>query len=161
MTLDVVARARFDSAYTFKYSIRPQTEAGTMPDQVAYEAVAERYERLVELQEFERKELARELHDRIGQSLTALNINLNMLGTELPPQASDGLRSRLADSEALIESTTAAIGDILLEHHPHRLDVVTRVTPVARSIDVSHRDHFLQSELYTRDRIRRTRARLQ
>ena len=35
--------------------------------------------RLVELQESERKELARELHDRVGQSLTALNINLEIL----------------------------------------------------------------------------------
>jgi len=40
----------------------------------------------------------------------------------LPPQASDELRSRLADSEALIESTTAAIGDILSELRPSMLD---------------------------------------
>jgi len=32
--------------------------------------------RLVELQESERKDLARELHDRVGQNLTALHINL-------------------------------------------------------------------------------------
>jgi PAS domain S-box-containing protein len=78
--------------------------------------------RLVELQESERKELSRELHDRIGQSLTALNINLNILGTALPLQASDELRSRLADSKALVESTTAAIGNILSELRPPMLD---------------------------------------
>jgi tRNA-2-methylthio-N6-dimethylallyladenosine synthase len=50
-TLAIVEQARFDSAYTFKYSIRPNTEAGSMPDQVAGEIVAERYERLVALQE--------------------------------------------------------------------------------------------------------------
>jgi tRNA-2-methylthio-N6-dimethylallyladenosine synthase len=50
-TLRVVEEARFDSAYTFKYSIRPNTEAASMPDQVAPEVVAERYERLVSLQE--------------------------------------------------------------------------------------------------------------
>ncbi|HLW18113.1 MAG TPA: tRNA (N6-isopentenyl adenosine(37)-C2)-methylthiotransferase MiaB [Actinomycetota bacterium] len=50
-TLRVVEEARFDSAYTFKYSIRPHTEAGSMPDQVPAETVGERYERLVELQE--------------------------------------------------------------------------------------------------------------
>jgi tRNA-2-methylthio-N6-dimethylallyladenosine synthase len=50
-TLHVVEAARFDSAYTFKYSIRPNTEAASMRDQVASEIVAERYERLVGLQE--------------------------------------------------------------------------------------------------------------
>jgi PAS domain S-box-containing protein len=78
--------------------------------------------RLVELQESERKDLARELHDRIGQNLTALNINLNILGTALPPQAGDEPRSRLEDSKALVESTTAAIGNILSELRPPMLD---------------------------------------
>jgi len=35
--------------------------------------------RLVELQETERRELSRELHDEVGQNLTALSINLNII----------------------------------------------------------------------------------
>ncbi|MFF0487844.1 tRNA (N6-isopentenyl adenosine(37)-C2)-methylthiotransferase MiaB [Nocardia sp. NPDC004068] len=50
-TLDVVRRARFTSAFTFQYSIRPGTPAATMPDQVPKEVVRERYNRLVALQE--------------------------------------------------------------------------------------------------------------
>jgi tRNA-2-methylthio-N6-dimethylallyladenosine synthase len=50
-TLSAVETARFDSAYTFRYSVRPHTEAAQMPDQVPAEVVAERYERLVDLQE--------------------------------------------------------------------------------------------------------------
>ena len=49
-TLDVVERARFDSAYTFQYSPRPGTRAATMPEQVPKEVVQERFDRLVELQ---------------------------------------------------------------------------------------------------------------
>jgi tRNA-2-methylthio-N6-dimethylallyladenosine synthase len=49
-TLDVVERARFDSAYTFQYSPRPGTRAASMDEQVPKEAVQERFERLVELQ---------------------------------------------------------------------------------------------------------------
>lgn len=49
-TLKVVAEARFASAFTFQYSIRPGTPAATMPDQVPTDVVAERYERLIELQ---------------------------------------------------------------------------------------------------------------
>ncbi len=50
-TLDIVRRARFDSAYTFQYSPRPGTRAANFPDQVPKEVVQERFDRLVELQE--------------------------------------------------------------------------------------------------------------
>jgi len=50
-TLDVVGRARFDQAYTFQYSPRPGTRAGTMPDQIPKDVVQERFDRLVALQE--------------------------------------------------------------------------------------------------------------
>ncbi len=50
-TLDVVERARFSSAFTFQYSIRPGTPAAEMPDQVPKAVVTERYQRLIELQE--------------------------------------------------------------------------------------------------------------
>ncbi|MEU0541373.1 tRNA (N6-isopentenyl adenosine(37)-C2)-methylthiotransferase MiaB [Nocardia sp. NPDC005978] len=50
-TLDVVREARFTSAYTFQYSIRPGTPAADMPDQLPKEVVQERYMRLIALQE--------------------------------------------------------------------------------------------------------------
>ncbi|MGN6606042.1 MAG: tRNA (N6-isopentenyl adenosine(37)-C2)-methylthiotransferase MiaB [Jatrophihabitans sp.] len=50
-TLDAVRAARFASAFTFQYSQRPGTPAATMPDQVPAAVVAERYQRLVDLQE--------------------------------------------------------------------------------------------------------------
>jgi tRNA-2-methylthio-N6-dimethylallyladenosine synthase len=50
-TLDLVGRARFDSAFTFQYSPRPGTEAATMPDQVPPEVVKDRFQRLLQLQE--------------------------------------------------------------------------------------------------------------
>ena len=50
-TLDVVRAARFSSAFTFQYSIRPGTPAATMPDQLPKSVVQERYGRLLEVQE--------------------------------------------------------------------------------------------------------------
>ncbi|WP_394551661.1 tRNA (N6-isopentenyl adenosine(37)-C2)-methylthiotransferase MiaB [Agromyces sp. MMS24-JH15] len=50
-TMRVVEAARFASAFTFQYSIRPGTPAATMEDQVPKEVVQERYERLIALQE--------------------------------------------------------------------------------------------------------------
>jgi tRNA-2-methylthio-N6-dimethylallyladenosine synthase len=50
-TLDVVARARFDQAYTFQYSPRPGTRAAQMSRQLPKDVVQERFDRLVALQE--------------------------------------------------------------------------------------------------------------
>ena len=50
-TLRVVELARFASAYTFQYSVRPGTPAAVLPDQVPKAVVQERYERLAALQE--------------------------------------------------------------------------------------------------------------
>jgi tRNA-2-methylthio-N6-dimethylallyladenosine synthase len=50
-TLDIVRQARFASAFTFRYSIRPGTPAATMDDQVPPRLVQERYDRLVALVE--------------------------------------------------------------------------------------------------------------
>ena len=50
-TLEVVRRARFASAFTFQYSIRPGTPAATMEGQVPKAVVQERYDRLIAVQE--------------------------------------------------------------------------------------------------------------
>jgi len=50
-TMRVVETAQFDSAYTFRYSKRPFTDAGSWEDTVPDEIVAERFDRLVALQE--------------------------------------------------------------------------------------------------------------
>ena len=77
--------------------------------------------RMVELQECERRQLANELHDRVGQSLTALSLNLRLLEGQLPTDAAEA-RARVEDSVALVESTAAAIGDVLSELRPPMLD---------------------------------------
>ena len=50
-TLDVVEKSRFCSAFTFIYSPRPGTPAADMEEQVPADIVAERYQRLIALQE--------------------------------------------------------------------------------------------------------------
>jgi tRNA-2-methylthio-N6-dimethylallyladenosine synthase len=50
-TLDVVRKARFSSAFTFQYSIRPGTPAASLPDQVPKAVVQDRYDRLLAVQE--------------------------------------------------------------------------------------------------------------
>ena len=78
--------------------------------------------RLVELQESERKGLARELHDRVGQSLTALKINIDILQPALASQGNAEVLARIADSAALLESTMDTIENVMSELRPPMLD---------------------------------------
>ena len=50
-TLDLVERARFDSAYMFQYSPRPGTRAASIEHRVPKEVVQDRFDRLLALQE--------------------------------------------------------------------------------------------------------------
>jgi len=50
-TIDLVKRARFSAAYTFQYSKRPGTPAATMPNQIADDVMADRYNQLHKVQQ--------------------------------------------------------------------------------------------------------------
>lgn len=78
--------------------------------------------RLVEIQEAERRQLSRELHDRVGQNLTALSINLDMLHTSLSGEHAAEQRRRLSDSSALLEATVDSIENVMAELRPPMLD---------------------------------------
>lgn len=78
--------------------------------------------RLVEVQEAERRRLARELHDRVGQNLTALSINLDILRTSLSAESLAQHAARLTDSSALLESTVDSIENVMAELRPPMLD---------------------------------------
>ncbi|MCB9108905.1 MAG: PAS domain S-box protein [Anaerolineales bacterium] len=80
---------------------------------------------LAEAQEAERKTLARELHDQIGQSLTALDLNLNLISTQLAKPTShvpDIVRTRLEDSLTLVAQTAERIRDVMATLRPSVLD---------------------------------------
>ncbi|MCW2721990.1 tRNA (N6-isopentenyl adenosine(37)-C2)-methylthiotransferase MiaB [Pseudonocardia sp.] len=70
-TLDVVAQARFASAFTFQYSPRPGTPAADLPDQLPKDVVQERYMRLVALQEEISWEQNRAIEGRVVEVLVA------------------------------------------------------------------------------------------
>ncbi len=78
--------------------------------------------RLFTVEDAERRSINRELHDRIGQILGALNINLNIIRSQLPQQALDLVGARLADSQSLLEGAGAQVRDIMASLHPPALD---------------------------------------
>jgi two-component system sensor histidine kinase UhpB len=78
--------------------------------------------RLVEAQEADRRQLARELHDRVGQALAALGLNLKLVATELAARAEHNLTGRLEDCLGLVEDTVAAMRGVMGELRPQALD---------------------------------------
>jgi signal transduction histidine kinase len=78
--------------------------------------------RMVEVQEAERREVANRLHDMVGQKLTALSINLNIVKGQLLPDQAAQIGHRLDDSLKLVEQTTESIRDVMAELRPAVLD---------------------------------------
>ena len=84
-TLDVVA-ARFASAFTFQYSKRPGTPAAELDGQLPKAVVAERYQRLIELQE----DLAGENRAQIGRTVECWSPPAKDARTPAPPACRGG-----------------------------------------------------------------------
>src|SRR5712671_4383821 len=78
-------------------------------------------QRLVQVQEGERKVLSRELHDEVGQMLTALGIELGNLGN-LREIDGDAFRTRMEDAKRLNSETMRAIRDLAMGLRPSMLD---------------------------------------
>lgn len=78
--------------------------------------------RLVELHEESRLALSRELHDRVGQNLTALSINLGIVLGQLPDPVKLTVAPRLHDSQELVEATVDVITDVMADLRPPLLD---------------------------------------
>jgi PAS domain S-box-containing protein len=85
--------------------------------------------RLVEVQETERRELSRELHDRVGQTLTAMRINLDLIRNRVPADDSTS-RDRIDDSRALLQSAFDAVKDVMYELRPPMLEDQSLAAPL-------------------------------
>ncbi len=75
-------------------------------------------EQIISAQESERKRIARELHDRTGQSLTSLIIGLKTLETA----SRQDIQQRIADMRQITAQTLEEVHDLAMELRPSTLD---------------------------------------
>jgi signal transduction histidine kinase len=75
-------------------------------------------QRLVEVREDERRRLAQELHDRVGQNLTALDLNLSVICGALPHNASSKVHERLSECLRLVGETVEIVSNVMAELRP-------------------------------------------
>lgn len=77
--------------------------------------------RLVEVQEEERRKLSRELHDEVGQSMSALLVELGNLASVLPPDNA-ALNERVRALKRLAENNVVVLRNLSLLLRPSMLD---------------------------------------
>ena len=77
--------------------------------------------RLVEAQEQERQMLSRELHDQVGQALTAIKIDVSRAAQEVPSSATE-IRERLQRARQGVEETLEVIRRMSMLLRPSMLD---------------------------------------
>jgi signal transduction histidine kinase len=76
--------------------------------------------RLVHVQEEERRSLSRELHDAVGQALTAIKMGMGVAMRSFDPQSP--AKRALEDARAITETTLQNVRDLSQVLHPSMLD---------------------------------------
>ncbi|MEY2584842.1 MAG: hypothetical protein QOD80_868 [Verrucomicrobiota bacterium] len=99
--------------------------------------------RLFQVQEQEKRHLARELHDEIGQALTAVKINLTFLGT-----GKDDNSLRLEETIALLDNLLRQVRQISLDLHPSLLDDLGLAAALRSLLDQQARRAGLRAQFF-------------
>lgn len=88
----------------------------------ARESLRDLSTRLISVQESERRSLSRELHDEVGQSLSALLLGIGNVAAVISPEGNVDARAQLHELRRLAERTVAIVRDMSLLLRPSMLD---------------------------------------
>ena len=157
---EIVERNRAEQALReahdeLEQRVRERTAALATANAALHAEIAERKQaqtalqalshQLLQAQERERREIARELHDEIGQALTALKINLDSLHTSaMPSPVSSSIpdrsdrpdsTDRLTDSRHIASQLLQQVRDLSLDLRPSLLDDLGLVAALRWYVD--------------------------
>ena len=77
---------------------------------------------LINSQEAERKRISQELHDELGQALTALSLDLGLIEQNLLPETPSEIKDRLSDAKKNADGLDQMIRELALDLRPSLLD---------------------------------------
>jgi len=98
------------SEQRFEEVLQARTELRTLSD------------RLVEAQETERRAISRELHDEIGQAVSALSLAVGNVAARISPDTIEESKEELRSIRQIAERTVAVVRDMSLLLRPSMLD---------------------------------------
>ena len=88
----------------------------------ATENLRELSQRLLIVEEAERRAISHELHDRIGQDLSAINLTIDLMRMQPPEAMEQDFPTRLNDMQTLIRASINNARDIMADLHPAGLE---------------------------------------
>jgi len=77
---------------------------------------------IIEAQEAERKRISMELHDEMGQSLTAISINLAAIVKEFSGDIPPAVKEKILDANSIIDNTLEQLRELALYLRPSMVD---------------------------------------
>jgi signal transduction histidine kinase len=114
------SRRNLDTVRQSQENLEEQLRERAAELDIANQGLGNLTARLLQLQDEERRRIARELHDSAGQSLMALGMNLSNLGTEIERLAKSA--KTVSDSVVLVNDMSRDIRTISYLLHPPLLD---------------------------------------
>lgn len=112
----------------------------------AREGLRELSARLIAVQESERRSLSRELHDEVGQSVSALLLGIGNIAALVP--ASTEARAQLTELRLLAEKTVAVVRDMSLVLRPSMLDDLGLIPAVQWQARETSRNHNVSVQVH-------------
>ncbi len=112
------------AAVSISHTLRLERDAQVRYAEIAHARLElrELSARLVDTQERERRAISRELHDEVGQTLSAVVVELSNLSAALPESAPLLLRGHVETTKRLVESTMNVVRNMALLLRPSMLD---------------------------------------
>ncbi len=152
---EVLARVRAHiELRRLRFDLEKQVEERTAQLYQSESRLRESQTRLQELTAFlqtvreeERTAIARELHDELGQALTALRIDLGWLRGKCN-DLGDPVKERIASAHALVERTIDSLRRISEGLRPGMLDVLGLAAAIEHHVDEFRERNAIQCGLY-------------
>ena len=111
---------------------------------IGHERLQSLSHRLVEIQETERRHIARELHDEAGQALTSMMVGLHLLEREIDRPAA--LVTRIAELKRMADGVLENLHRLAMDLRPASLDHLGLVAALRQHIENFSQQHDLVTQ---------------
>lgn len=137
-------------AFANQVSIALDTARALAEVRAAHEGMRRLTRQIVSVQEEERKRIAQELHDALGQTLTAISFDLAAIDAALSPEQKDAVAEALAEAQALTDYLDERVGAMALDLRPAMLDDLGLAATLSWYVNNFVRRHTLSVTMETR-----------